>query len=306
MMQVVLFRVEEMAGVSILFEVNWIGGPPFTEEVNMSPGIKTLVLSSFIAGVSIFLNCEIFDLGNGRSEPIEGDITFFVNEGYEHPGSMAEPRIRLSMRTEKIYGCCNFSIESNVSRYPSVVFVQLLGIHMPDVCLTAFGPAASSTFLDLPEGKYSLYFSYGNRTDRYAVLVTNSLIKLLEEQSEFTRTDYALFWRYPPNSFVYLCGTTDETAWICDDLLDSLMNEIELLEFQFPDSGKIPYPASSHGHRYEMPAKFFLYEQEEDFEQAGEVLRRYTEDVISQYQGVGVSLINWKQKGYYSWLFGNE
>ena len=57
------------------------------------------------------------------------------------------------------------------------------------------------------------------------------------------------------------------------------------------------------GHHYDMPAKYFFYEKDEDFDKAGEILKSYTQNVIAQYSGVGISLINWKNKKYLSWLF---
>ena len=74
----------------------------------------------------------------------------------------------------------------------------------------------------------------------------------------------------------------------------------------FPEYGQIPYPASSDGHYYEMPAKYFIYENERDFETAGEILRVYSNNIVSQYEGVGIKLINWKNKIYRSWLLINE
>jgi len=118
-----------------------------------------------------------------------------------------------------------------------------------------------------------------------------------------TATECELYWRYPPNSFAYLCGTTIETSWICDDFLDSMLYHVSIIEFEFPDSGEICYPRASQGHYYDMPARYFFYEREADFDSAGAVLKRYTEQVISQYSGVGIHLIGWNNKDYMSWLF---
>ncbi|OYD17638.1 hypothetical protein CH333_00025 [candidate division WOR-3 bacterium JGI_Cruoil_03_44_89] len=273
--------------------------------MNMSFKIKTVCLFLLALSLFGFLSCDIFNFSKKELKPIEGDITFSVKEGYREHDSISEPGIMLSMVTEKIYPCCNWSIISEVSVKGNKISIEILGIYVPEICLTALGPATSTSFLDISNGEYLLYFSYGNMTDGYVLTVTDSFIKVTEEVTRFTKPEFKLFWRYPQNSFAYLCGTTTETSWICEKFLDTLLSEIDLEEFQFPDSGEIPYPRSSDGHYYDMPAKYFFYEKDEDFDKAGAILKSYTQNVITQYSGVGISLINWKNKKYLSWLFDN-
>ncbi len=148
----------------------------------------------------------------------------------------------LSMATEEIYPCCNWSIKSEIAVQGNKISIDFLGIYVPEICLTALGPATSTSFLDISNREYSLYFSYRNIIDKYVLTVTDSSNKITEDVSQFTKPKFKLFWRYPPNSFAYLCGTTTETSWIREDFLDTLLNEIDLEEFQFPDSGEICYP----------------------------------------------------------------
>lgn len=246
-----------------------------------------------------FLGCDlIYPVKKQTSlNSVEGNIIFSVKEGYEKNDS--EPKIMLSMFTEKIYSCANYRIIPDIEVQGNEIFVNILGIEVPDICLTALGPATSVSFLNISNGKYSLYFSCEGRTDKYILTVTDSSIQVFEDAtdtSRFTKPGFKLYWRYPRNSFVYSCVTTYETSWICQDFLDTLLSQIRLREFQFPDSGVIPYPRS---------ARYFIYEKEEDFDKAGEILKSYTKRVISRYSGVGIALINWKNKFYYSWLFEN-
>lgn len=264
--------------------------------------LRTSILFLLIISLFVFLNCDIFDLGKGLKS-IEGDILFNFQEGYKHYDSICEPSILLSMMTEKIYGCCNWTIESEIEIYGNKISIAILGIYVPLICATALGPATSNTFLDITEGEYLLELSYEGITDIYKLIVTNSYIKVTEVESQFTIPTFNLFWRYPPNSFAYICGKTHETSWIYEDFIDTLLSKIDLVEFHFPDSGVICYPCSSSGHHNDIPAKYFFYDDEEYFDYAGEILESYTQGVISQYSGVGISLINWKNKKYYSWLF---
>ncbi|MBA7633379.1 hypothetical protein ES703_40945 [subsurface metagenome] len=264
--------------------------------------LRVIIYSILIISLLALLSCDIFD-SRGNIIPIEGDIIFSIKEDYEHYDSICEPSVLLSMETEKIYGCCNFTIESEIGIYDSKILIDISGIYVPEICLTALGPATSKSFLDVSDGEYLLELSYRGVTDEYILIITNSYIKVTEVESHFTEFDINLFWRYPFNSFAYLCGTTTENSWICEDFLDTLLSMMELEEFHFPDSGEICYPCSSSGHYYDMPGKYFFYENEEDFDYAGEILEIYSRNVISQYSGIGLSLINWKNKKYYSWLF---
>ncbi len=268
--------------------------------MNMLPKLKLLSLGLFVASLFVLLSCD-----SAENEPIESNIIFNVKEGYEDYDSICEPHVVLRMSTETIYPCCNWSIISEITGMSGAILVDLLGIYVPRICLTAFGPATSTSFLDISNGEYSLCFSYMNDIDGYVLIITDSYIRITGNVSQFTEPGFELFWRYPHNSFAYLCGTTNETAWICDDFLDTLLSEVDLEEFQFPDSGEIPYPRSSDGHNYDMPGRYFLYETDEDFDKAGEILESYTQNVIAQYPGAGISLISWKNKQYCSWLFDN-
>ena len=107
--------------------------------------------------LTLFVNCSIFNGQKGSSRPIEGKIIFSITEGYP-VGSVTEPKIKLSLRTEKIYPCCNWIIKTDIRIENNEIIVRLLGIYVPEICLTAFGPAVFMSFLNIPEGKYSLCF----------------------------------------------------------------------------------------------------------------------------------------------------
>lgn len=273
--------------------------------------LRNQILSFILLfALCLFINCEKgqrpISRTYGNFAPIEGNIIFKVIEGHKELYCDCEPEIMLDMETEKIYGCCNFSIMSEILQTGNNITVKLLGIYMPDVCAFAFGPAKSRKFLSIPEGQYTLNFLYEFAVDRYVLIVTDSYIKLFKIESIITKNEFEVFCRYPPNSFVYLCGTTTETSWICEDFLGELLSEIDLEEFQFPAYGEICYPSSSQGHYYDMPARYFFYNNEKDFDKAGEILKAYTQRVIVNYSGADISLRNWKDKSYKSWLFYNN
>ena len=236
-------------------------------------------------------------------QSIDGRVFFSVSEGFQNDYSEGTPRILLTMRTEKIYGCCNNRIVSEITRSGGYITVHLKGILFPEIGLTALGPAGSRDFLDLPEGVYSLNFLQWSSPDKYALTVRKDAIEIVPGLTTYTVPDYSVFWRYPRNSFVFLCGTMVETAWMAEDFLSRLQKIIRLEEFHFPDYGELPYPRSSEGYYNNMPARYFLYQTEDDFDKAGEVLRSYAQSIMANYEGVGISLTDWKGRFFYSWLY---
>jgi hypothetical protein len=264
-------------------------------------GIKALCLSCIILSVLFSPGCDIIDSPDVEVRPIECNIIFSVEEGYRNSESVSEPEIKLSMVTEAWYSCSDWSILSYLVVRKKRIAVNLIGIYKPRYCSMMFGPATSFSFLNISNGEYPLYFTYKGVTDKYKLTVTDSAIRISEEYSHFTQPEFTLYWRCPSNSFVYMCGTTTENSWICGDFLDTLSSEIHLEEIYFPDSCGLLYPRTSMGHSYDMPAKYFRYENEADFDKAGEILKSYTRS----HSDFSIYLINWKNKKYLSWLIDN-
>jgi hypothetical protein len=269
------------------------------EYYKIKQNLRALSFLILILSFFTLISCDIFDQGDNII-PIEGDIIFSVKEDYEHYDSICEPSIILSMVTEKLYPVIGFLIEFEVKKMNSEIVIDFLGIWAPSGGADFWFPATAETILDIPDGEYLLELSYGGITDEYILIITNSYIKVTEVESHFTEFDINLFWRYSFNSFAYLCGTTEENLWICDDFLDTLLSMIELEEFHFPDSGDICYPCSTELHEYNMPARYFYYEDEWDYERVGRVFNYYKQNVLSQYPDVDIYLINWK-----NWRFHN-
>ena len=239
----------------------------------------------------------------GTTSPIEGRISFSIYEGFASYDGEQDPAVLLTMRTEKIYPCFNFSIVADVDVYQRIITVNLQHISKPPLCLTALGPAAFEKQLSLPEGTYVLAVKSQEGTDIHAVEVTPTYIQIRAGTSLVSVPQATLVWRVPERSCAFICGTTTETAWMCTDFVDSLTTLPGLAELSFPDSGNIPFwPAGSDGYWHNEPARYFKYASESSYDSAGAMLARYKRDVIRDQQGIGLSLINWRNKRYLSWM----
>ena len=242
--------------------------------------------------------------------PLDSDVVFQFYEAYgsatdRHPrfDLVADPRVAVKMRTTKEYGCSNYAIEYTRTVSDNRVQIELLGRSIGPICLTAIGPATAVFFLDVENGDFDLVLSSDGRIATFHVTVADSSFSVSPREDMFARTDYPLYWRYPPRSFVYLCGTPTTSRSLCDDFIDELSGLIPMEEFSFPESGQGPWPYAANGYHYNAPARYFRYSDEADFQVAGAALERYAREVIGSQQGIGISLWNWRNERFLSWLF---
>lgn len=234
---------------------------------------------------------------------LDSNIIINFMETYESIYSSSTPKIIIKMETDKKYPNM-YPIMGNLKIKGNSIYIKIKGIGIPKGGMfPAVETAKREMNLNIFEGSYNIIISSGKIEDKYRLKITSSSINMVSEKSTFTKLRYETFWRYPPNSFVYLCGTTTDTYWMCDDFLSKLKNEVKIEEFKFPDNGEVPYPIKSEGYHRSIPAKYFYYSKEEDFDKAGELLKAYNENTISKYQGVDIWLINWNNKRYLSWMF---
>jgi hypothetical protein len=158
----------------------------------------------------------------------------------------------------------------------------------------------------LHDGEYDVEISSGQRIDQYRLFVTEASILLQPAKTEFTEPAHTVVWRYPRRSFAYVCGTTEETSWIYKRFANALLALPNITTHEFPDYGFIPYPKASDGHWADHPARYFLYEAESDYEEAGNLLKMYSQQIISRHAGVTVYLINYRNQKFMSWKYAGH
>lgn len=159
---------------------------------------KSLFKASFsLVVLFVFYGCGVLSTPEeAKLKPLEGKVIFKVFEMLNPEDSLKKPEMILSIETEKIYPCSNWSIVSQAWVEGDKIGVDIMGIYIPSICLTALGPATFKTVLDIPEGEYSLYFSYSGITDRYGLSITDSLIRVIGDSGQFTKPGFTMFQRY--------------------------------------------------------------------------------------------------------------
>lgn len=234
--------------------------------------------------------------------PVEGGLVLHVREIHDFTFSrVGTPDIALFIESEREYNCANYRLDSELDVKGQEISLSIRGIRTPEICLAALGPAQFKTFLPGAEGEYSLRISHGGRTDRYTLSITREAITLQREHASFTRTAYGRFWRYPPLSFAYICDSAGAHREACDRFRGVLREQLAIEPFSFPAGGEIPYPQSESGWGREWRAEYYRYPREEEYLRAGELLRSF----IAENPGVMLSVMNWQNLSFRSWLGGN-
>ena len=238
--------------------------------------------------------------------PIDKGIGFSVQEVHDQSSRMnapVKPFIQLSMDTKDIYRCMNFRIDSRLTSTPSGQLIDINGVRDQYVCLAALGPAQNEFTLDLQPGDYELTFNYRSKSYDYTLSVTETSLQITGDSDSFIEPKFKTFWRYPENSFTYLCSSTQDTRWMCEEFEQTLNDSLDLSSFTFPDHGTKPYP--SVGDQYDI-ATYYDYSEESVFQKAGEMLEAYSDNVVNQHEGAYLSVISWKNQGFRSWTDTGE
>jgi len=208
----------------------------------------------------------------------------------------------LQLITEHIYPCCNFSIILNESLGSNGIELEIDSIYKPSVCLTALGPATYREEIKLEENSSTLLsFINGNVSNKFNVEVSDSLIHIASIEDSYIKVSENFIWRFKENSFVYSCGTTEETTWIYDDFKDSILAVQSIEQFYYSDSGRIPYSREPSGYWVNHPCLFFTYNNEAEWEILKNMLIDYSKNIISQHVGIGVYIQNFHGEKEWSW-----
>ncbi len=257
----------------------------------------------FIIASAIFAGCN--SVTPDISKPIDSKIRFEIYESHSASVNSNEgyPELHIGLFTEKYYPCSNYGLNFIRNTFGENITIDLISLRIPNICLTSFGPATADLPLGVGAGKYNLKIKMNGELDSYIINISDSVVTISNGPGKISSTAYYKYFRYPKNSFAYYCGTTVEDKYICDDFLDTLKSKINIKEYYFPNDGRKPYPDSLGGHYYEMPAKFFIYNSGQDFDKIDTILSSYKKSVIKDKQGIGISIVNWENKYFYSWLY---
>lgn len=231
---------------------------------------------------------------------IPTDIEFRAEEIYSNISVPHQnPVLTLKLATTQEYQCANFMMFTTEYIVENELIVRFDSIVYPTICLGAIGQATSH--IDLPERIDKLVLINGNIIDKYSIETNSENVSITLIENNFTNSLNDNTFRYPENSFAYVCLTDTSSTNIYDDFLEILTQHPSFTEFEFIGEGRIPYPESSGGYGGNNPAKYFIYTDVDEFENLESVLDDFSIQNIEENSGVGIFIRSWDNVKYYSW-----
>lgn len=230
--------------------------------------------------------------------PIDGKLIILIGEGQIYPDNPTPPQIYISIYTAKDYPNSGYSLSRYVDVSAGNIEFRFAGVLHYFGMWPSFGPAITSQSFSISNGDYTLRIKYQFEEDVYHLKVTDEYIRLTPTDTSFTELRYELFWRYVPRSFAYICDANAEMSYLCNDFSDTLLSEIDLEEFYYPESGRIPYERTWN----DKQVRYFTYESESDYDHAVEILEAFTHNHIMERE-IRITLRNWMNERYGSYNF---
>jgi hypothetical protein len=228
---------------------------------------------------------------------IPTNIKFLPEEIYNNYSIVQPPTLKLKLITTTEYPCINYGLTTSQFTNGNTLIVRFEGVFYPGICLTAIGPATKH--IDLPTSITKLVFLNGSTIDKYDISTTNEKVQINLIQSSFTQSLYDNTFRYPDNSFAYVCGTNTNNTQLYTDFLNILLANNTLTEIYFQGSGRIPYPTTTMGNWVNHPSRYFRYNNQADFDALGPVLNNFKNTNVAPNSGVTINLYSWNNKNLY-------
>jgi len=254
---------------------------------------------------ALALGCALLATGcferTSPPAPIDSGVVLRLHEKLAATGRSLE----LLGRTERTYGCSNFSILYELQLAGDAISVRFTGIHMPDICLTAIGPATCTVQLG-PTAMGSRLLLLGTTGGSVVTrLVVNAdSIEVKGARSVGITVPAPVLHRVPPGTIWGWIGWgPDDQSARAQAFLDSLAlvgaqptrplpGDYEY--FQVDALGQIGLPGS-YGFYFLRP---FLFHYAGDPALLADVLKAFGDPLwIALYDDRGGTLYSWMLRG---------
>lgn len=153
------------------------------------------------------LSCE--ETKSYEYQIIDSDINIKMSEQL---GTQART-FQLRLATDKAYPCINYYLKTNSEANTNGIFIEILGVYVPDICLTAIGPATSVISLtDLQDKTYDIEFKIGKNISTGKLLRTSDEYRLQMDDLFQIKIPEPLIKRVPDNLIWGIIGYHTSTS----------------------------------------------------------------------------------------------
>jgi len=125
------------------------------------------------------------------------DCTILVRAEWYEGGS--DYNVLISLTSDKIYPCCNYIIDSDITKKSNSTLIDIRGIGIPRICATALGSAKASYGLKLEDGSYDLVLTYREHGrqiplyDMYKLTISDGTTHLESVSTSFSVADTQIY-----------------------------------------------------------------------------------------------------------------
>jgi hypothetical protein len=170
-------------------------------------------------------------------ESIDSDIEIKLWETLDSTNR----KLQLYCSTQRIYNCSNYGIKNKFSKSSGNIDINFTGILLPDMCLTAFGPAR--TIIDLgalSNGTYNLNIKVERKKSVGQLIITSDSYSIRLFKQNHIKIINTPLHRIPSNTIWGTVGYhTSSTSTLVQSFIDSL---------QFLGATAKIYPSGDYGY----------------------------------------------------------
>lgn len=225
----------------------------------------------------------------------------------------AVPRtLQLRCETRQIFPCCNWGITHTVNVSSEAIDIRFKDIYIPDICLTATGPATAHIDLgSLSEGTYNLNLSAPGSHDSGSLIVNDDYYKLSLNFPYSSRLafPYDQLNRIPENTIWGHVGYhSEDTEPLVDSFIDDLREKGaepddylhgEYGYFRILNTGEIE-TSKYHGYHLIEP---FIFDYQDDMSSVEELVKYYG---LNHGDDLNISVFTCGGERFLSWTYSAE
>lgn len=219
---------------------------------------------------------------------------------------------RLGAATEEIYSCCNFVLLHEREQSGDDIKIDFNGIYVPDICLTALGPASCQIdFGAINNGTYALRF----KNEKYStgqLVVSDESFKI-----QFSDTTQVVFrnkelLRVPENTlWGWVKYYHEDSIVTANEFIDSLKSlgavsrNYSVGNYNYyiiDENGHVRHPGD-HGSHYIYE---YIFEYSGDTTAVHNLLRDFGKRYNNEQSKILISAFNDRGHSFRSWVLGWE
>ncbi len=243
----------------------------------------------------IILGCDFND--DDEEEyvilPLEDDLYVWIDDfPHDHRSIDDPPQLMLSLCSKKYYSRSK-SLAHQVDISGNSIRVNIEGVQIGgpntggdmtfDVLLIG-----GHHIVDLPVGSYDLSVNYGEKRDRYQIVINEESITTEIIDTSFTEPYWDLYWRYDAKTFACFISSNYEFDELLVELYDSFLDTIRaydgITEISYPDSGVNALLSHFYRDPYfedrQYISSYFQFDDKSLLEEIRNKLREYRLEII--------------------------